>query len=292
MYGDPTNPRRVDPAYENEYRAAIDVGAVHLTDGKNIFIPSASSPTPIIYHGWMFTPEQYTNLYDILASQGYQLINNPAQYVGCHYFNNWYPVISDLTPNSIIVERTSVRAMLDAIWTFQTQIKSALVIKDSVKSLKHHWHEACFIPRNASNFDVAKLLSTFLYLKDKYEDFQGSLIVRQYIPLKQIGVLKSGMPISQEIRAFILKGKLFCVYPYWNDTIYKYQQTDIPFKLIEEIAGRIYKDIKSELFTIDLGMLENGSWECIEVGDGQVSALPDNTDIELFFKGLAMSMMQ
>lgn len=291
MYENPVQHNRVDPAYTAEYEAASKAGTVHLFDGASIKAPTITygKPVTMIYHGWMMTPKEYANLFNIAFGKGYQLINNPTQYFGCHYLDNWYDAIIDLTPRSRIIERSDViRPMLNTVLEFQKKTHSALIIKDSVKSIKHRWNEACFIPADATPLYVAKVLATFLEIKTQNNDFQGSLVVREYLPLAQIGVHKTtGMPVSHELRAFVLNGKVIGIYKYWNNKEYEYLDTPVPTALFETIAQRISKKVGSKLFTIDLGLLKAGGWTCIEVGDGQVSSLPDNANMEEFFNSLS-----
>jgi hypothetical protein len=46
-------------------------------------------------------------------------------------------------------------------------------------------------------------------------------------------------------------------------------------------------DIPSRFFTVDVACLENGDWMIVELGDGQVAGLPDNSDLKQFYEALA-----
>lgn len=289
MPSDPTNRGKVDSHFTEEYKVAVRYGSVHLTDGISVQMPvHHGRPVDLMYMGWMMTPLQYMDIHALVESRGYELVNTPKQYFNCHYLDNWYPIISDLTPQSLIIEiQEELRPMLDRVLAFRSKAGCSLIVKDSVKSLKHQWQEACYINYEASPVQVARTLATFFESKKRYNDLQGSLVVREYIPLEYVGAHKiSGMPVSYELRGWVVKGKLIYASPYWDDKVYKYKKVDFPLKTFEEVADRIYKKTGNKFFTIDLAMLPDGNWICIEVGDGQVSSLPESADINTFFAEL------
>jgi hypothetical protein len=122
-------------------------------------------------------------------------------------------------------------------------------------------------------------------MKEDVNDFQGNLVVRKFVDLKKIGTHnKSSMPLTQEYRSYIVNGKLLSTYKYWEQGNCGTETP--PEEFILKIAERIVKGTNSKLFTIDTAQLESGEWTCIEVGDGQVSALPEHEDKETFFKKL------
>ena len=57
---------------------------------------------------------------------------------------------------------------------------------------------------------------------------------------------------------------------------------DIP---VEEFLG-LARSVRSRLFSMDLGRCRDGRWIVIELGDGQVNALPPPTDVGAFFARL------
>lgn len=276
-----------DPAYKSEYEAASKLTKVHLFnifDLNSINLPASGGK--LIYHGWMMPPAIYRLFYERCKNAGYKLINTPEQYVGCHYFDGWYDAIKTMTPESIIVEIGPLRTMADQVVQFMRKNECAVILKDYVKSLKHLWNEACFIPRDASFLDVTKVVANFLSVKDEMQDLQGNLVVKKFVNMKQIGIAKSGMPFIQEFRTFVANKKLLPTAQYWSEGSYA---ADVPSQsFIEDIAHKIYRKTRSNFFTIDTAQLQDGSWTCVEVGDGQVSALPNHEDRDKFFNALLM----
>lgn len=306
------NRRKPHEMYREEFDVASKYANVHLLDVNDIVrartdrhVFDTMVPTlqwdkkacyPVFYHGWMMDWNTYHDFNQFCKGRGHLLTNNLDNYVCGHHFDAWYDKLEGLTPKSTILKvpakqwkpQPELRPMIDAVLAFQKENKCAVIIKDSVKSLKHDWNEACFIPADANPFHVAKVVSTFLTIKTNYDDFQGHFVVRKFENLKQIGTHpKSGMPISQEYRAFVLNGKVISQDPYWEGD---YDAETPPESLINEIAKRMYNDgstlFGSNLFTIDTAQLADGSWTCIEVGDGQVSSIPPKADKDKFFRNL------
>jgi hypothetical protein len=285
MCASPLSKKKPDESYQTEYDVAKTLTKVHLFDIYNIdslVLPQVEFKK-LVYHGWMMPPEYYTKFYNKCREFGYELINSPEQYVACHYFNGWYDAIEGLTPKSLIVEIDDLRKMAEQVMQFMHRNDCAVIIKDYVKSLKHMWNEACFIPKDSNIFNVCKVISTFITIKQDDKDLQGNLVVRKFVDFKQIGNHnKSGMPLAKEFRTFVLNGKPINTYNYWDQGNYVGDKP--PAEFIQLIANQIFNTTKSNLFTIDVVQLKNNSWTCIEVGDGQVSAIPDNEDRLNFFE--------
>jgi hypothetical protein len=55
--------------------------------------------------------------------------------------------------------------------------------------------------------------------------------------------------------------------------------------------AEVAKKIDSRFFTMDIAKVENGGWVIIELGDGQVSGLPDNANLREFYNRLKMRLL-
>lgn len=280
--------RKPDESYQTEYDAAKKFTNVHLFDIFNVDsvkLPETQNGK-LIYHGWMMPPEIYTKFHNKCKSFGYELINSPGQYLACHHFNGWYESLIGMTPKSLIIPKYyDLRTMMEHVMSWMESNQCAVIIKDYVKSLKHDWHEACFIPKDANALHITKVIAKFLAIKEDQNDFQGNLVVRNFVDLKYIGKHdKSGLPLTKEFRTFVLNGKLLPTYEYWSQGSYS---GDVPpTTFIEKAAEKVFKATKSNLFTVDVAQLADNNWTCIEVGDGQVSAIPDHENREEFFRNL------
>ncbi len=291
---DPFDVSRPHSMWEDEVKIASSIGEVHLLDHEALLegkvkkalrrLPTAmeSDYTPIVYHGWMMIPSIYEMFYQGLLDKGFKLINSPKEYLGCHHIVNWYPVIKNFTPKTIIVKSENIREVVDSVRTFGD---SSVIIKDFVSSQKHSWREACFIPSGNDIIAATTIVATFIGMQKEVDGIQGGVVLREFVPLRFIGIHpKSQMPLSQEFRIFVFRGKVISLSQYWEYG--NYAESCPPDTLIKNIADTVIQKIGSNFFTIDLAQKEDGDWICIEVGDGQVSSLPDKGNKKEFYSGL------
>jgi hypothetical protein len=283
--------RRVDPSYQGEHDAALAAGVevalisyealVDERDAEKAVrtIAGREHPAAAVYRGWMLTPERYGALHGALAGRGVQLINDPAAYRRCHWLPGFYPSIEAHTARSAWISKDELS--VDRVLAVLRELPApAAVIKDYVKSRKHEWEEACFIPDVQDAERAGRVVRRFLELQG--DDLQGGVVVREFVSLASAGPHpKSGMPMAVELRAFVLDGKIIVNAPYWDDATY---QTPGPPSdwLAERVAS-----IDSRFFTIDVAQKADGTWIIIEVGDAQVSQLPDRGSPETLYQPLA-----
>lgn len=278
----------IDPQWVNEYNLAKKFGNVHLYDfGENRLsksLKSAEKKTSIRYHGWMFKSDHYREFYQKLLDKNFELTNSPEQYDTCHHLPGWYDSIKEFTPLSVTSQDLNLRSMIDLVLGFQEKYQCDVIIKDFVSSLKHDWDDACFISKNAYSFEVAKIVANFLAIKNAYGGIEGGFVVRKFEELERLcGHPKSRMPLSVEYRSFVLNGKIINTSEYWE---YGKYSTEPLLNFIEKVAGLVRQKTGSNLFTVDTALKKDGTWTCIEIGDGQVSALPDRGNAEEFYKEL------
>ena len=232
----------------------------------------------IIYRGWMLKPNQYTSLYSALLTKNYKLINSPTEYQNCHYLPDSYKFITAHTPKTIwfTVENQQVNyaQVFDKLEAFGN---SAIIVKDFVKSQKHYWDTACFIPLVTDRDNVKSVIDKFIGLQNT--DLNEGLVFREFIELNDLTIhSKSGMPLKQEYRLFFLNRQLLGCYDYWEEGEYSADEHP-PLEKYAEIA----KNIESNFFSMDIAKTKNGEWIIIELGDGQVSGLPDKVDRLQFY---------
>lgn len=293
---DPFDVSRPHSMWEDEVKVASSIGEMYLMDHEALLegkvkkalrrLPTAmeSDYTPIVYHGWMMIPSVYEMFYQGLLDKGFKLINSPKEYLGCHHIANWYPVIKEFTPKTVIVNSENIREVVDGVRTFGD---SSVIIKDFVSSQKHSWKEACFIPSGNDIIAATTVVATFIGMQKEVDGIQGGVVLREFVPLRSIGTHpKSQMPLSQEFRVFVFREKVISLSRYWEYG--DYAESYPPDTLIKNIANTIIQKIGSNFFTIDLAQKEDGGWICIEVGDGQVSSLPDKGNKKEFYSGLML----
>ncbi len=276
---DPAEPRNVEPAFEREALAAKAAGLqIDLFDHDALIQGRQPSWSTVadelaIYRGWMMAPAQYASLYDAVTRSGRRLVNSPEQFEHCHHFPRSYEVIREHTPRSVWSESKVVPDLT----TFGSR---AVVLKDFVKSEKHAWLDACFIPDASDRANVERVVRNFVELRGA--ELNGGLVFREFVGLEQVGVHpKSGMPLSRELRQFFFDGKPLLRFNYWDDVDYAFDDA-LP-AWVSDVAARV----RSRFFSMDLARTTNGEWLIVELGDGQVTGLPGAVDPAALMRVLA-----
>ena len=289
---DPLNREQPDDIYQAETDAARAAGfnyalinleaLVHEHNATKAIrrVPPTTEEATALYRGWMLKPSDYTHLYDALLQKGIRLINNPVAYKHCHYFPESYDIIKHKTPCSVWLsvdegfEASSITPLLTPFGN------KPIIVKDYVKSQKHYWYEACYIP-NASDLEaVHKTVTRFLELQDN--DLNEGLVFREYVELEPLTThSKSDLPLTKEFRVFVFNGTPLVVTEYWEEGDY---QGNIP--PLGAFAKEMHA-IQSPFYTMDIAKQQNGEWLIIELGDGQVAGLPERIDPHVFYHKLA-----
>jgi hypothetical protein len=289
----PLDTNQVDSDYRKEFLSATENGFntllfsfENLTRENDALLATrrikhSDTLQPVIYRGWMLKPNQYGFLYNTLLAKNYQLINSPVEYQNCHYLPDSYEFINKYTPKTVwlIVEDQQVdyQKIFNAIAVFDD---APLIVKDYVKSQKHSWDTACYIPSPKNTENAKSVIGRFVELQNT--DLNEGLVFREFIELNDLTIhSKSGMPLKQEYRLFFLNGELAGCYEYWEEGTYKADEQP-PLAMFEEIA----KNIKSNFFSMDVAKTKQGKWIIIELGDGQVAGIPENVNRDAFYKGL------
>ena len=287
----PKNPRSL--IYQTEVLAAQRLGIpfvlvdhdalVHENDPAKAVrrVPQQPNPDVGVYRGWMLTPVQYQGLYGALNTKGVRLLNDPVAFRHCHYLPESYLVIEPYTPRSVWF-KTKGDVALDEIMELLRSFGSApVVVKDFVKSRKHEWAEACFIPSAADRAPVEQVVRRFLELQG--DDLCEGLVFREFIEFDPLGQHpKSGMPLTKEFRLFFLDGQLLFWTPYWEGA--DYRGAVPPVERFITVAG----EVRSRFFTMDVAQRRGGDWMIVELGDAQVAGLPDHADVAEFYRALQL----
>jgi hypothetical protein len=156
---------------------------------------------------------------------------------------------------------------------------SPIIVKDFVKSRKHEWVAACFIPSAADRQAVETVVGRFLELQG--EDLNEGLVFRAFVEFEPIGAHpRSGMPMTEEYRIFWLDGTPIFWAPYWAEC--DNRDARPPIERFSEVAAAV----RSRFFTMDVARRRGGEWMIVELGDGQVSGLPRQSDAGRFYESL------
>jgi hypothetical protein len=188
----------------------------------------------VVYRGWMIKGEEYSSLIAAIEQCGAKPFTNPDQYLGAHHLPNWYPLLSDLTPETRIYPKD-----FDIVAALKTLDWEAYFLKDYVKSLKTNRGSIIRDPMEAPAV-VAEMI-------EYRGEIEGGICVRR---------VEDFLPESEE-RFFVLRG-----------VGYSATQSPIP-SIVQKCAERI----ASKFFSVDVIRRRDGELRVVEIGDGQVSDL-------------------
>jgi ATP-grasp domain, R2K clade family 3 len=235
------NSRLPDEMFQDEATALSKAGyTVTLIDSEKLPTESATlkaiiSEETVVYRGWMLSLTEYKNLVLSIEKAGGSPLSSTERYLATHYLPHWYKVISDLTPETIVLS-------LDSDWTSELRKLgwSKFFVKDYVKSLK---------TSVGSLIESPEEIQTVVAEMKKYRGtIEGGLCIRRV----------EDFLVETEQRYFVLKGKPHCVNP-----------TD----KIPDIVFECAKRIDSKFFSVDVIHRADGQLRIVEIGDGQVSDL-------------------
>lgn len=276
---DPLDIQQVDPEYEKEYLAAkkyCDVALIQLElllESGNVKI-NRSFPEggTVVYRGWMLTPMQYQILENWMMEQNAHLFTSLSNYTQTHLLPSWGNRSNTLQSKwTDDLSRSSLIRLLG-------EFNSAITVKDFVKSRKHEWEDAFFIPDSTDIPQALSVINTFI--ERQGEQLVGGVVLREFIELKEIGRHpRSQSPIFEEYRVFYWQATPIVIIDYWHNESIHLNQQELDF--ISE-QGR---DIASPFFTIDYARKATNELIIMEIGDGQVSGLQEYEE-ELFYKKL------
>ena len=263
----------VDEDMQKEYDSVIVTGLFDVAifgysqwfdENKLLLNKKFAKEQIAIYRGWMMSPEQYSNFYNLLLKKNIRLINNPNNYRLFHLFPNIYETLKEDTAK---MEIYPLHQQID-IEKLKKNFQKFMV-KDYVKSVKGTDFPK-FFDHNVEQKEFDRCMEIFYnYMGDL---MTGGICIKEFLDLKYYG------KNTNEYRVFYMNNKVATVTRNSNQE----NNTPQPPKyLIEK-----YKNLDSPFYTIDYAELKDGSWKIIEAGDGGVSGLPDTQDYDLFFRKL------
>ncbi|WP_028050924.1 ATP-grasp domain-containing protein [Cellulomonas sp. URHD0024] len=264
---DPLNPRSCDPHFAPEARAARDLGIdVAFVDHDALCAGAAGQAVArvpgsddAVYRGWMLRGGEYAAFEHALGARGVALRTSAAAFRTAHELPGWYAALSDLTPQTVWSTGGApdeVAALCAALGT------GGAVLRDYVKSMKHYWDEACFIP-DVTDIDTAtRVAARFVELRE--DSLTGGLVLRRFEHFR-----------GAEVRTWWIDGRcaLATAHPDTAD--------ELPGpELVLPDLGPTVTALGLGFVTVDLARREDGVWRVIELGDGQVSDRPTSTSPE------------
>lgn len=272
---DPIDPRRVDPHFAREADTVLATGgALALLDHDLLRRGEAAEAIRRVprgtgglwYRGWMVSAAEYHAMSKALADRGGFLMTPPDGYQRAHELPGWYDTFAGLTPPSVWLplvprEVPSPERLAEAVRALP---RGPGMVKDYVKSRKHEWDEACYVP---DLHDVKSLHRTVRRMVELQDDFlSGGVVVRRFEEYD-----------TAEARVWWIDG----------DPVLVGAHPDTPDAECAPALDRIRPPVRAlgcRFVTTDLARRRDGEWRVVEVGDGQVSGLPVGADVgDLYF---------
>ncbi|MFD4031134.1 ATP-grasp domain-containing protein [Streptomyces sp. NPDC058637] len=276
---DPLRPGRPDPGFAQEAEAARRAGARVVTVDHDALLggdaKAAVGRVPrdsgtYLYRGWMIPAARYEALEQALAARGCSLRTTATAYRTAHELPGWYGVFGGLTPRSVWCALPVSGGPPDA--ASLSRLAEPLgpgpgIVKDFVKSRKHEWHEACFVPELSDAEGLARVVGRFVELQGDF--LAGGVVLRAYEPFIAGG----------EARVWWVDGEPVRV------TAHPDTPGRVPAPGLDAVGAAVRR-LGRGWVTTDLALREDGVWRVVEVGDGQVSGLPAGDDGEALFAAL------
>lgn len=238
----PLDKSQADGPYQEEFQAVFRAGyACALFDfdmlqfGEFRPRPSLQVEEPVLYRGWMLSPEGYGQLASQVARKKARLMTSYQQYLQCHHLPNWYQPCASLTARTHFFpyDNTLKHNLEQLDWT-------RYFIKDFVKSNTAEHGSIANSP-----IEALKIVEEISQYRGQIE---GGIAVRQVESYRQ----------DTEQRYFIVHGRPFSK----NDHI-------------PDIIRQVAEIIDAPFYTADIIENTAGEYRLVELGDGQVSDKKD-----------------
>jgi hypothetical protein len=275
---DPLRPRRPDGHFAAEAAAAKDAGVtVALIDHDSLTDPDPDpggagravarvpdSGGTAVYRGWMLRASQYAALAGALSARDVVLRTSAAQYRQAHELPGWYRVLAPVTPRAEWTDGDGQPAFQLAC---ERLGPGPAVLRDYVKSMKHYWHEAAYLPDVADLASAWQVAARFRELRE--DEFTGGFVLRRFERFT-----------SAEARTWWLNGacRLTTAHPDTPD--------DRPPDIDLSPFTPLIRSLGLPFVAADLARRADGTWRVIELGDGQVSDRPATIEPDTFLEAV------
>jgi hypothetical protein len=280
---DALTPTHVDGHFADQAATIRDLGGqVALIDHDALIAGHADAAVrrvprdsgPWWYRGWMIPSTRYSELDQALGQRGTALRVPPDRYRAAHELPGWYGIFASVTPESdwmpwaprVAPGETDVAPLTATLGS------GAAIVKDFVKSRKHEWDQACFIPDVTDIAHATAVVARMVELQD--EDLNGGIVLRRFEHYREVN------GHTAEARVWWVDGVAVMVTAH----------PDTPGVVRQPEVGAIAPLVAAldcSFVTTDVAERTDGMWRVVEVGDGQVSDLPAGADPAALFERLA-----
>ncbi|MGE0742748.1 MAG: ATP-grasp domain-containing protein [Hyphomonadaceae bacterium] len=200
--------------------------------------------------------DKYEMRFAEMQEIGLRPVNSPDEHQRASELERWYPLISELTPRSIVFEALPPATEIEAAFAWP------VFIKGSRQTSKHS--AALSIASDREDYDRIR----HEYQRDEILHWQKP-VVREFVPLmKADGVVPGQVSPSIEFRSFWWRGECVGWGQYWYQ-LPSYQAADIQLGL--DMAHEAVRRLNVPFVVIDIAKTADGRWIVIECNDAQES---------------------
>jgi hypothetical protein len=279
----PTMRKLPEPMFEAEFDAATSLGFECLLFDEEAFssgdidlalkrLPQGNGK-PLLYRGWILTEELYRRFQEALSARGYSLVSSAGEYAEVSYFPNYYPKIRDCSPSAVWTDTPDSFLA----WTQSRKLGDGpFVIKDHIKSAKHLWHDACFVPKGSGRENFERIAENLR--REQGHTFFRGFVVKQYVPLRSRGESPREYPMCEEYRLFFWRRQLLVASHY-----HRQPENPVDWSPFVNLAQRF----SAPFFSMDVAQAETGNWLVVDMGAGECSSLPPSLEPTRFYSRLA-----
>jgi hypothetical protein len=203
------------------------------------------------------TPD-YAELFDNLTGAGIELIHSPEQYLLSSELTQWYPLLSDLTPQSRWYDEPP-----------------------DVGEIAQHFNWPVFIrgsrqtSRHRAALSIAQSPDEYQRIVESYREnpilHWQKFVCREFVRLRSVNADTGELiPPSFEFRTFWWHGQCVGFGPYWSAHA-AYSCTKKEEAEAMTIAETAARRINLPFLVVDVAQTVEGRWIAIECNDGQES---------------------
>ncbi|MFJ7587843.1 ATP-grasp domain-containing protein [Streptomyces sp. NPDC097617] len=278
---DPLHERRADAHFTAEARQLRAAGGtVVLMDHDALLAGDAERAVERVpegvgsvwYRGWMIPAGRYAELDAALRGRGGELAVAPETYRRAHELPGWYESFAGLTPVSgWLPTRRGVAPDPEGLAALAAGLPpGAAIVKDYVKSRKHEWVEACYVPDLADPAALHRVVARFVELQGEF--LAGGVVLRAFERFV------APPAVAAEVRVWWRDGAPRMVTAHPDSPV-----AEVPTPDLEPVRAAV-EALDCPFVTTDLALREDGVWRVVEVGDGQVSDLHREADRAAFVR--------
>ncbi|MFZ6873630.1 ATP-grasp domain-containing protein [Undibacterium sp. Di27W] len=198
----------------------------------------------------------YAQEYEDKLEMGLQLVNTPDQHKLASELEAWYPLITELTPRTVVYET------LPTAHEIESNFDWPIFLKGSRQTSKHNPDLA--VIQNRAHYERAAQL----YKNDTILHWQKP-VIREFISLAKVdGTVPGKVQVSIEYRSFWWHGICVGWGRYWYQVQpYECHDKDIGLAIAAEAAAKL----AVPFLVIDFAKTADGRWIIIECNDAQES---------------------